>query len=88
MKYTYKEVTNYDGVVTIQATGEDGSMLFIPKDDANSDYQAYLAYVANGNQTPDLIAIVMETPPIPVNATITPAQSDVAATTEGTTNVS
>ena len=42
MKYTYKEVTNYDGVVTIQAAGEDGSVLFIPKDDANSDYQRYL----------------------------------------------
>ena len=42
MKYTYEEVTNFDGTVTIVATGEDGSVLFIPKDEANSDYQRYL----------------------------------------------
>ena len=42
MKYTYEEVTNYDGVITIQATAKDGSMLFIPNDPANADYQRYL----------------------------------------------
>jgi hypothetical protein len=42
MKYTYEEVTNFDNTVTIVATGEDGSVLFIPKDEANSDYQRYL----------------------------------------------
>jgi hypothetical protein len=53
MKYTYEEVTNYDGVVTIQATAEDGSMLFIPKDEANSDYQRYLNPEAE-QSTPNL----------------------------------
>jgi len=42
MKYTYQENTNYDGVITIQATGQDASVLFIPKDENNTDYQAYL----------------------------------------------
>ena len=42
MKYTYEEVINFDGTVTIVATGEDGSVLFIPKDENNSDYQRYL----------------------------------------------
>ena len=42
MKYTYEEVTNFDNTVTIVATGEDGSVLFIPIDPDNSDYQRYL----------------------------------------------
>lgn len=42
MKYTYEEISNFDNTVTIVATGEDGSVLFIPKDKTNSDYQRYL----------------------------------------------
>ena len=42
MKYTYEEITNFDNTVTIVATGENGSVLFIPKDEANADYQRYL----------------------------------------------
>ena len=39
----------------IQRTDTDGLIWFIPKDPANSDYQAYLAYVANGNKAPDTL---------------------------------
>jgi hypothetical protein len=42
MKYTYEKLINFDGLETIQATAEDGSVLFIPCDPANSDYQRYL----------------------------------------------
>jgi hypothetical protein len=42
MEYTYEEIISFDSNVTIVATGEDGSVLFIPTDPANSDYQAYL----------------------------------------------
>ena len=28
---------------------EDGAISFIPKDEANTDYQEYLAWVAGGN---------------------------------------
>jgi hypothetical protein len=31
---------------TIKATLEDGSIIFIPLDEANSDYQAYLEHEA------------------------------------------
>ena len=43
MKYTYEKTTNFDNTETIVATAEDGSVLFIPVDPTNSDYQAYLA---------------------------------------------
>lgn len=33
---------------------DDGSVSSMPLDPANADYQAYLAYVANGNQEPSL----------------------------------
>jgi len=37
MKLTYEEQDN-----VIAATDENGKQYFIPKDEANSDYQAYL----------------------------------------------
>jgi hypothetical protein len=42
---TYETVTNIFGEI-ITATLEDGSVLWIPTDPANSDYQAYLASLA------------------------------------------
>lgn len=33
----------------IKRTNDDGCIWWIPFDDANSDYQAYLAWVAEGN---------------------------------------
>ena len=46
MTYTYQYYTNPDGSQTIQRK-ED--MAFIPPDTRNGDYQAYLAWVAEGN---------------------------------------
>lgn len=40
MKYEIKE--NADGVEFVVRTNDDNSISWIPKDEANSDYQAYL----------------------------------------------
>ena len=54
MNYTYKLYnvpTEYKGMVMESIIRkEDGAM--IPKDEANTDYQEYLAWVAEGN-TPE-----------------------------------
>ena len=42
MKPTYEVITTFMGNTTINATYEDGRMLSIPSDPANSDYQEYL----------------------------------------------
>ena len=42
MKPIYEEVTSELGGSCIKATYENGIVLLIPKDEANSDYQAYL----------------------------------------------
>ena len=44
---TKYEVTEFG---TIARTNEDGSLTYIPKDESNSDYQAYLA----ANSTPSV----------------------------------
>jgi hypothetical protein len=42
MKPTYSEVITPSGETVIIALYDNGVMLSIPKDEANSDYQAYL----------------------------------------------
>lgn len=42
MEYTYEVIANLIGEV-IKRTDIDGNEAWIPKDPANSDYQAYLA---------------------------------------------
>ena len=47
MKLIYEEIKSELGFV-IKCTKEDGSILWIPTDPANSDYQAYLTQLAQG----------------------------------------
>ena len=42
MKYTYEKITNDFGIDLIKRTDETGLISWIPIDEANSDYQAYL----------------------------------------------
>jgi hypothetical protein len=44
----YTEIESpIDGSKVIKRDNEDGSLSFIPKDPANSDYQRYLAWLEN-----------------------------------------
>jgi hypothetical protein len=49
MKPTYEEVESIFGEGCIKATYEDGRVLLIPTDPANSDYQAYLKWLDDPN---------------------------------------
>ena len=50
MKPTYEVITTPSGNTVINAYYEDGRMLSIPSDPANSDYQQYLKYLENNKQ--------------------------------------
>ena len=44
----YNKITDeITGKITIQRFNEDGSVSYFPNDEANSDYQAYLATLAS-----------------------------------------
>ena len=45
----YKQFKNLDGNVAIDSVIRTEDNAFIPFDPANTDYQAYLAWVAKGN---------------------------------------
>ena len=46
----YKLVNNHEGqLISIQKSNEDGSGMSIPIASDNTDYQAYLAWVSQGN---------------------------------------
>jgi hypothetical protein len=42
----YEVITSEMGGETIKRTDADGQIWWIPKDEANSDYQRYLRYLA------------------------------------------
>ncbi len=48
MTYTYKKVKDFDGNEAKTILRKEDSA-FIPFDEGNRDYQAYLAWVAEGN---------------------------------------
>ncbi len=47
MKPIYDEVTNQFDYSLIKRTDTDGKISWIPKDEANSDYQRYLRWLEN-----------------------------------------
>tara|TARA_R100001510_G_scaffold55945_1_gene60627 strand:+ start:1244 stop:1411 length:168 start_codon:yes stop_codon:yes gene_type:complete len=49
MTYTYKKVKDFDGVDSTTMILRKEDHAFIPFDQANTDYQEYLAWVAEGN---------------------------------------
>ena len=52
MKPTYEEVTTDLGDTILKRTDEDGKVWWIPMDETNSDYQAYLNPVEHLTEIP------------------------------------
>ena len=65
MTITYQVTKDEFGSENIIRIDENGVMASIPTDLGNSDYQAYLAYVANGNKVPDTLASELSNPSTP-----------------------
>ena len=53
MQPIYEEVTNELGTTLIKRTDADGKIWWIPVDESNSDYQAYLAAQSTPIDTED-----------------------------------
>ena len=49
MTYTYKKLKTMEGVDSTTTILRKEDNAFIPIDEGNTDYQAYLAWVAEGN---------------------------------------
>ena len=46
----YKLSKSYDGTVCVRKDCDNGLILLIPQDPANTDYQEYLKWVSEGNE--------------------------------------
>jgi len=55
-KPNYQEITNDYGVTVIKRTDADGIIAWIPVDESNSDYQAYL----NKDTLPSKLAVASD----------------------------
>jgi hypothetical protein len=55
MKYTYEITKDTYGQDFLKRTDQDGKIWFIPMDEANSDYQAYLNKDKAEQSTPAVI---------------------------------
>ena len=63
MKFTYEEIVNDLGSTLIKKTDEEGKIWWVPLDESNADYQAYL-----NKDNPDwgkpTFPVVEEAPPV------------------------